>query len=607
LFNFINSTVFALNLKRLFFFFIVLICFIFKTNGQNVSLYNQFNGRYDFTFIGNTMNTTENNTTFDLVTTTSSSATLSLNSSDVIEKAYLYWAGSGDGDFEVNLNSEVITPDRTFSLVREFPGLTLTYFSAFKDVTSLIQTTGNGDYTLSNLDISQFEEFHFQRRTNFAGWAIVIIYKNDTLPLNQINVYDGLQGVPDELSITLSSLNVIDDNNSKVGFVAWEGDSGLATEEFRMNGTLLSSASNPPNNVFNGTNSITGSSTLYNMDLDIYEIQNNIAVGDTSAEITLTSFQDFVMINTVVTKLNSQLPDATVSIDSVEKQCDSKTIVVNYTVSNLNSTNPLPAATPISIYIDGQLFQTIATSVEIPIGGSITGQITLNLPDTVTLDFEIKFMVDDIGNGTGIVAELVENNNTAIANDSLWISPTFNPLENLLVCNEGFTRGTFDFSSYEDLVKINPEDSVRFYETLENATLDVNPILNTTNYQAMQTPKEIFIRVFDQNCFSITSFLLTTRNCPPTVYNVVSANNDSYNDNFTIGGLRDIFLDFKLEIYSRWGRLIWTGNQNTEDWNGYVKDGIGSKNASDGTYFYLLFLNDIDYPEPLSGFLYLNH
>ena len=607
MFNFIISTVFALNLKRLFFFFIVLICFIFKTNGQNVSLYNQFNGRYDFTFIGNTMNTNENNTTFDLVTTTSSSATLSLNSSDEIEKAYLYWAGSGDGDFEVNLNSDVITPDRTFSLVREFPGLTLTYFSAFKDVTSLIQTTGNGDYTLSNLDISQFEEFHFQRRTNFAGWAIVIIYKNDTLPLNQINVYDGLQGVPDELSITLSSLNVIDDNNSKVGFVAWEGDSGLATEEFRMNGTLLSSALSPLNNVFNGTNSITDSSTLYNMDLDIYDIQNNIAVGDTSAEITLTSFQDFVMINTVVTKLNSQLPDATVSIDSVEKQCDTKTIVVNYNVSNLNSTNPLPAATPISIYIDDQLFQTITTSIEIPISGSIPGQITLVLPDTVTLDFEIKFMVDDIGDGTGIVAELEENNNTAVQNDSLWFSPTFNFLENLLACNEGFTRGTFDFSSFEDLVKTNPEDNVHFYETLENATLDVNPILNTTNYQAMQTPKEIFVRVFNQNCFSITSFLLTTRNCPPTVYNFVSANNDSYNDNFTIGGLRDIFLDFKLEIYSRWGRLVWTGNQNTEDWNGYVKDGVGSKNAPDGTYFYLLFLNDTDYPEPLRGFLYLNH
>ena len=572
-----------------------------------MSLYNQFNGRYDFTFIGNTMNSAENNPSPGFVTGTSSTTTLSLNSTDVIEKAYLYWAGSGDGDFEVNLNSDVITPDRTFSFFRIFNDVTFTYFSAFKDVTSLIQATGNGDYTLSNLDISPFEELHFQRKTNFAGWAIVIIYKNNTLPLNQVNVYDGLQGVPDALSITLSSLNVIDDNNSKVGFVAWEGDAGLATEEFRMNGTLLSNTLNPPNNVFNGTNSVTGSSTLYNMDLDIYDIQNNIAIGDTSAEISLTSFQDFVMINTVVTKLNSQLPDATVSIDSVEKQCDSKTIVVNYTVSNLNCTNPLPAGTPISIYINGVLIQTITTPVEIPIDGSISGQITIVLPDTVALNFEIKFVVDDIGDGTGIIAELIENNNTSIVNDSLWVSPTFNPLENLLACNEGFTRGTFDFSSYEDLVKTNPEDTVRFYETLENANADVNPILNSSNYVATTTPKEIFVRVSNQNCFSITSFLLTTRNCPPTVYNFVSANTDSYNDTFTIGGLRDIFLNFNLEIYSRWGRLLWTGNQNTEDWDGYVKDGVGSKNAPDGTYFYLLFLNDVDYPEPLRGFLYLNH
>ena len=553
------------------------------------------------------MNSAENNPSPGFVTGTSSTTTLSLNSTDVIEKAYLYWAGSGDGDFEVNLNSDVITPDRTFSFFRIFNDVTFTYFSAFKDVTSLIQATGNGDYTLSNLDISPFEELHFQRKTNFAGWAIVIIYKNNTLPLNQVNVYDGLQGVPDALSITLSSLNVIDDNNSKVGFVAWEGDAGLATEEFRMNGTLLSNTLNPPNNVFNGTNSVTGSSTLYNMDLDIYDIQNNIAIGDTSAEISLSSFQDFVMINTVVTKLNSQLPDATVSIDSVEKQCDSKTIVVNYTVSNLNCTNPLPAGTPISIYINGVLIQTITTSVEIPIDGSISGQITIVLPDTVALNFEIKFVVDDIGDGTGIIAELIENNNTSIVNDSLWVSPTFNPLENLLACNEGFTRGTFDFSSYEDLVKTNPEDTVRFYETFENANADVNPIFNTSNYVATTTPKEIFVRVSNQNCFSITSFLLTTRNCPPTVYNFVSANTDSYNDTFTIGGLRDIFLNFNLEIYSRWGRLLWTGNQNTEDWDGYVKDGVGSKNAPDGTYFYLLFLNDIDYPEPLQGFLYLNH
>ena len=571
--------------------------------------YNQFNGRYDFTFIGNTMNTAENNIVHgdpnSCVILTSSSANLNLNTNDIVEKAYLYWAGSGTGDFEVKLNDVGITPDLEFHLISNSQ---LPYFSAFKNVTNQILTTGNGIYTLSDLDLSGIIDQYCPNATNFAGWAIVIVYKNNSLPINQINVYHGLQGVPNDLTINLSSLNVLDTNNSKVGFIAWEGDASLPTESFYFNGNLLSNLPlNPANNVFNGTNTITGSNTLYNMDLDIYDIQNNINIGDTTAQLKLSSSQDFIMINTVVTKLNNQLPDATVSIDSVEKQCDSKTIVVNYTISNLNSTNPLPAAATVSIYINGQVFQTIVTPSEIPIGGSISGQITLILPDTITSNFELKFIVDDIGDGTGIIAELIENNNTSIVNDSFWVSPTFNPLENLLACNEGFTRGTFDFSSYEDLVKTNPEDTVRFYETFENANADVNPIFNPSNYVATTTPKEIFVRVSNQNCFSITSFLLTTRNCPPTVYNFVSANTDSYNDTFTIGGLRDIFLNFNLEIYSRWGRLLWTGNQNTEDWDGYVKDGVGSKNAPDGTYFYLLFLNDIDYPEPLQGFLYLNH
>ena len=553
------------------------------------------------------MNVAENNSIFDFVTGTESTVNLSLDASDVIEKAYLYWAGSGDGDFEVDLNSVAIAPDRTFSFNRIFNDIEYTYFSGFKDITTQVTATGNGSYTLSNLDISPFEELHLQRRTNFAGWAILIIYKNNNLPLNQINVYDGLQGVPNELSITLNSLNVIDNNNSKVGFIAWEGDSLLATEEFRINGNLLSSPLNPTNNVFNGTNTITGATNLYNVDLDIYNIQDNIAVGDTSAEITLSSFQDFVMINTVVTKLNSQLPDATIVIDAIEKTCDSNTIVANYTIYNLNSTNPLPANTPFSVYIDGQLLQTLTTPTEIEIGSSLAGQISLVVPESISLNFELKFVVDDIGDGTGIVVELNENNNSDSTSDFLVFYPTNNLLEDLLVCDEGLTSGTFDFSSYEELVKTNPNDTITFHESNENASSAINPITNISNYTAQSTPKEIFVRVDNQNCYILVPFTLITKKCPPTVYNFISANNDSINDTFTFGGLRDVFVDFELEIYNRWGRLIWTGNNNTTDWDGYVKEGIGSKTAPDGTYFYLLNLNDPDYPEPLRGFLYLNH
>lgn len=605
-----------MKLIRFYFLFIVLFGVIFITNGQNVSLYNQFNGRFDFTFIGNTLNVQPNGANDPCLLLPSSDATLNLSPTDVIENAYLYWAGSGTGDFNVKLNGIDITSQRNFSAIQSSNGNP--FFSAFADVTTQLQTTGNGLYTFSDLDVSPFlnPDTYCNNGTNFSGWAIVIVFGNPTLPLNQINVYDGLEAlstavvnVQDQLIINLGNLNVLDNSGAKLGFVAWEGDANIANQEsLLINGNIINNPPlNPGNNAFNGTNSITGSSSLYNMDLDIYDIQNYISIGNSTVEVKMTTAQDFVLINTIVTKLNSQLPDATVAINSVENQCDSRTIVVNYTISNLNCTNPLPAQTPISIYINNQLLQTTTNNAEIPVDGSISSQITLVIPNLIPDTFEIKFVVDDTGNGTGIVAELIETNNTFSISNTLWISPTFNTLESLISCNEGFTKGTFDFSSYEELVKTNSNDTVQFYETIENATNGVNPILNTTNYVAIATPKEIFIRIDNENCFSITSFLLTTRNCPPTVYNYISANNDTYNDNLTIDGLYDIFLDFKIEIYNRWGRLIWIGNQNTDKWTGQVKDGIGSENAPDGTYFYLLFLNDIDYPEPLKGFLYLNH
>ena len=599
-----------MKLKHYILLFIVLLGKICPVLGQNIILYHQFNGRYDFTFIGNTMNLGENNiilNTCEDLLVTSSTATLNLTLNQTVEKAYLYWAGSGLGDLNVKLNNIDITSQRTFSTMSTS---NLPYFSAFADVTNQVISTGNGDYTLSDLDISQTlinESGYCENRTNFAGWAILIVYKDTNLPINQINVYDGLQNVPNDLIINLDSLNVLDTNDSKIGFISWEGDAILPTESFYFNGLSLSNPPlNPSNNVFNGTNSITGSSTQYNMDLDIYPLEGYIDINDTTAEIKLTSSQDFIMINTVVTKLNNQLPDATVTIDAIQKECNSRTIIVDYTVSNLIATNPLPAGTPVSIYANGKYIQTILTTVVIPIGGSITGQISIVLPDETPIDFELQFIVDDTGGGIGIVTELVENNNSFSTDVSLWVSPAFTTLEPLVSCNEGFTKGTFNFSNYADLVKVNPEDTVYFYESLEDAANQVNQIFNTSNYVALTTPKEIFIRIKNENCYSITSFLLTTKNCPPTVYNYVSANEDTFNDSFFIAGLHNIFLNYRLEIYNRWGRLIWTGNNEKEDWDGTVIDSYGSKKAPDGTYYYLLFLNDIDNPKPLTGFLFLN-
>lgn len=557
------------------------------------------------------MNLGENNVTVgcETLTVTSSSATLNLSSTQIIERAYLYWAGSGTGDFNVKLNGVDITAMRSFSRIH--PLTELAYFSGFADVTSQIIATGNSVYTLSDLDISQTltsNPDYCDNRTDFAGWAILIVYQDASLPINQVNIYDGLQSIPNQINITLDALDVIDNIGAKIAFLAWEGDQDLEIQEtLSFNNVLLSNSLNPPNNQFNGTNTFAGTSDVYNMDIDEYDIQNLINIGDTSATIKMTSGRDFVMINAIVTKLNSQLPDATISFQNVVKSCNSRVLSVDYIVYNINSNNALPTHTPIAVYANNQLVGQAFTQNIIPINGSENGQITITIPDTIPIDFQLKFVVDDNGTGQGVRSELDETNNEFSSPINLIISPSFNTLEPVISCNQGLTKGIFDFSNFADLVKFDSNDVVvGFYESLSDAENQINPIYNLTSYRAETTPKEIFIRIKNNDCYSITSFLLITKNCPPTVYNYVSSNNDYANDTFHIDGLRDIFMNHKIEIYNRWGKLVWTGTNDSEEWDGYANSGFkfDNKKVPIGTYYYVIYLNDPDYLNPIIGWLY---
>lgn len=576
-------------------------------NGQNVSLYNQFNGRYDFKFIGNTLNTTENGFGSPCTINTSSSTNLTLQPGDLITNAYLYWAGSGTGDFNVTLNGQAITSQRQFSIIQSNSGLP--FFSAFADITSQIISTGPGNYTLSDLDLTAVIPNYCPNATNFGGWAIIIVYQNAALPLNQLNIYDGLQAVPTQIDITLNNLNVIDNQDAKIGFLAWEGDRNIAVNEtLRINGNIISNPPlNPADNAFNGTNSETGSSSLYNMDLDVYNIQNNIAIGDTYATIQLTSGQDFVMINAIVTKLNSQLPDATVSIDQYTQSCNSNQYVVNFTVRNFNATEILPAGTFLTFYADGVVAGQFITPNPIAINASESFTTTITTPSGLSTPFQLEVKVDD-NQGIATVTELLETNNTDIITITPWVSPLIKTPENIVVCNEGNGKGTFDFSNYVTSFLQNPTDVVSYFETEQEALQNNNAIVNTSNYVVLTTPKTIYIRIENEHCHTISHFDLQTKPCPPVVYNHFTPNEDGFNDGFYIDGLRDIFKNFKLEIYNRWGTLVWTGDNNTPDWDGYANKGIlfSKKQLPAGTYYYILYLNEPEFEKPMTGWVFLN-
>lgn len=508
-------------------YFLLFLILLFSTTvfSQNIELYApQFNGRYDYTAIGNTMNTEENNPALNCTILTASSATLALPSDQTVVAAYLYWAGSGTGDFQVELNNVPITATRTFSHITDPQH---EYFSAFVDVTSQIISEGNTTYTLSELDLTSIiDNFspYCDNRTNFAGWSIIIVYEDPNLPLNQLSIYDGLEAVGTNsnfLTFTLNNLNVIDNIGAKIGFLAWEGDASLAIQEsLEINGNLISNPPlNPVTNAFNGTNSFTLSSTLYNMDIDVYNIENNISIGDTSAIISLTSGQDFVMINNVVTVLNSQLPDATPIIDLVQTQCNSRIIELDYTIANFNSTDILPANTSINFYANTVLVGNAFTQNPIPIGGTETGNIVLTIPASVPNDFQLSIVVDE----NNVVTEIVETNNSITAAVHLLFPQITNPLEDLYECDENPSDNfvIFDLTVNTSLAIGNQTDaSVSYHLSQNDADTGTAEIATPQNYQNTGNPQEIFVRLeenSDPTCYVTDSFFLNVIPTPLAV------------------------------------------------------------------------------------------
>ena len=587
---------------KLLFLLVVISSPIFA---QDVSLFKQLNGRYDYLAIGNTLNTTENGNFTPCTILTSSSAELDLLSSQNIIAAYLYWAGSDTGDFEISLNNIPISAERTFSDTLDE---TRVFFAAFADITSLVTTIGTGTYTVSNFDISSIINPYCPSGTNFGGWAITVIYEDLSLPLNQINVYDGLQSVPEALTITLDNLNVLDNENAKIGFIAWEGDRSLAVnEQLSINGNTLGNPPlNPTNNAFNGTNSFTDETNFYNMDIDVYNIQNNIATGDTSANITLTSGQDFVMINNIITVLNSQLPDATIVIEDLNLECNSRDIQINYTVKNNNSTGVLPINTPIAFYAENMLIGQSQTNIDIPIGGFETGSILLNIPSTTSNVFQLKLVVDDDGTSNGVVLETNEINNDTSISISLLILDEIVLLENLTSCNKGFEIGKFNLlDAITDIEEIENND-YQFYTSLEDLNNKVNAVLNPENFSNATNPQTIFIRVEALPCYKRFQFNLIIENCPPEIPQGFSPNNDRKNDWFNIRGLYNIFISHELKIYNRLGTLIFEGN-NQKPWLGISNRGINQGDLVPvGTYYYVLNLKNKDY-KPINGWVYINY
>lgn len=89
---------------------------------------------------------------------------------------------------------------------------------------------------------------------------------------------------------------------------------------------------------------------------------------------------------------------------------------------------------------------------------------------------------------------------------------------------------------------------------------------------------------------------------PYIIPNVFTPNGDNKNDAFVISAKGQVS-EFNIKIYNRWGLLVFESNDINNSWSGK----IGSSDASDGTYYYLLNFNSSCIKSPYSdrGFVTL--
>lgn len=101
--------------------------------------------------------------------------------------------------------------------------------------------------------------------------------------------------------------------------------------------------------------------------------------------------------------------------------------------------------------------------------------------------------------------------------------------------------------------------------------------------------------VAPNGCVDTDSVLVTI---VPTIVipNGITPNGDGRNDTWQIDFI-DLFPECEVEVYNRWGELLFRSVGYTQQWDGRYNDGL----VPVGTYYYVIELNDERFPEPYTG------
>ncbi len=303
-------------------------------NDVALSLYDDFQGNFDYVLTGGTFRTNDDATDPCSITTTSSGnlTTILTPAGKTIKKAYLYWAHSSTVlDQNVTLEGQDVSADLiygAFTFGAQFYG----YIADVTDVVTGLADPWGITYDFTNLTIDNTGTY-CSSTVVLGAWSLMIFYEDFSLPTSTINLYYGFDATQNNgTSFTLDNFYAISPTGSKATFLSYEGDAsldgtvGTNKEELSIlpqgGGTpniLTGDGGQTGNNPFNSTiydnTSGVNTSNIYGLDLDTYDISSFISVTDTQVTANVDMSQDLVISSAVVLRVPSNIISGTVFED----------------------------------------------------------------------------------------------------------------------------------------------------------------------------------------------------------------------------------------------------------------------------------------------------
>jgi uncharacterized repeat protein (TIGR01451 family) len=261
----------------------------------------------------------------DATTFCSSTSDLALPAGATVLWAGLYWGG--DSNNAARNQCKFGTPAAGYATqtATQTDVSTTTRYSCFKDVTTLVQAAGNGTYKVANVQSTPGNS------DVYAGWSLVVVYKDPTQVNRNLVVEDGyalVDGPTVNFTVSGFLTPLAGPVQTRMGVVAYEGDLGLTGDSFSLNGTVLSDAANPSTNFFNSTVSKFGASVTtrnpnygnqLGFDADLMNANGVLANGSTSAAVALSTNGDtyYPAVVTFATDLYAPVIEGTSFFKSV--------------------------------------------------------------------------------------------------------------------------------------------------------------------------------------------------------------------------------------------------------------------------------------------------